>query len=61
MDFDSLGWMKDIDLAEYLGINMHTVIFDDSKWKVDELLADLEKSFISTKIFQSMKSSAIFL
>ena len=55
MDFDSLGWMKDIDLAEYLGINMHTVTFDDSKWKVDELLDDLDKWFTGIKWTKSRK------
>ena len=49
MESVSLSWMKYIDIYEYLDINVHTVTFDDKRWKVDVLLDNLEKLF--TKLY----------
>ena len=49
MESVPLSWMNDIDIYEYLDLNVHTVTFDDKRWKVDVLLDNVEKLFTGIK------------
>ena len=49
MESVPLSWMNDIDIYEYLDLNVHTVTFDDKRWRVDVLLDNLEKLFTGIK------------
>ena len=49
MESVPLSWMKDIDIYEFLDINVYNITFDNKKWKVDELLDNVEKLFTGIK------------
>ena len=60
MDFDSLIWLKDFNFVKYFDITTHTIILDDSKWKTDELLTDINFGFRKIK-WTTCENDAIYI
>ena len=49
MSLEEFKHLADFDFAEHFGITTHTVKFDNSNWKTDEILNDINQGFGTIK------------
>ena len=49
MDIRILKELENFDFKEYFGVTMHTVTFDNTNWKTDDIIADFERGIRALK------------